>query len=392
MRILLAHSQHSARGGADKVMEQEQELLREAGHEARQYVAADAGSTGQPAWRQAADAVWNNAAYRALRQEIRSFRPDVLHVHTPFPVLSPAAFRAASAEGIPAVTTVHSYRYSCIAGTLRRDGRICEDCVGSQWKTSGLRHGCYHGRAASAAMTTSLVLHHRSGTFKNDVSRFLTLTEFARAVLVRDGIPADRVVVKPNFVEDPGHPVDYARRDPIALFAGRLVPEKGITTLLEAWRGARGSGARLVIVGDGPLREVVERAAGDDPSIDFRGWQTPEEVGALQARSRLTVVCSEWYEGQPLVLLDALAHGTPLVVSDLDNLSSSVLAAGAGLSFRTGDPGSLGEALSAVLGDPGHAAAMGSRARDLYLRAHTPSAILADLERIYGEVIAESHP
>lgn len=389
MRILQAHSRHAARGGADAVMDTEGELLRGAGHEVLQYVADAAGASQRSAVGQGVDAVWNRKVYRDIRATIRSARPDVLHVHTPFPGLSPAVFRAAHAEGVPAVSTLHSFRYSCIAGTLRRDGHLCEDCVGSATKLSGLIHGCYHGRPASAAMTLSLVAHHRSGTFSHHVSRFIALTEFAKSILVRDGIPPARVVVKANSVDDPGEPQDYGGREPVALFVGRLVPEKGVMTLLDAWRRAEHHGSRLHIVGDGPLANEVRSAAGADGSIEFLGWQEPAAVAAIQARARTTVICSEWYEGQPLVLLDAFAHGTPVIVSDLDNLSRSVLDHGAGRAFRTGDAESLAATISRMLGDPEAARTMSRAARALYLRDHTHDRTVAALETIYADVISE---
>ncbi len=139
-------------------------------------------------------------------------------MHTPFPLMSPAVFRAARAAGVPAVTTLHSYRYSCVVGTCVRDGAICEDCVGSKTKLAGVRHACYHdSRPATAALTLSLGLHRAIGTFDHCVSRYLTLTEFSRQLLIRDGFPADKIVVKPNSVPDPGFRADHRRRPPHGL-------------------------------------------------------------------------------------------------------------------------------------------------------------------------------
>jgi glycosyltransferase involved in cell wall biosynthesis len=385
MRILQAHSRHATQGGADHVMERERQLLVAAGHEVRQYVADAAGDVQRPAWRQATDAVWNPASHRAVKTVIREWRPDVLHVHTPFPVLSPAAFWAARSEGVATVGTVHSYRYSCIAATLRRDGAICEDCIGSRTKLAGVRHACYHdSRAASAALTTSLALHHAAGTFSRAVGRFLPLTDFAKDLLVRDGIPAERIQVKPNCVDDPGEPVDPAGRKPVVLFAGRLVAEKGIATMLAGWRLADRAGCRLLVAGDGPLRHLVEQAADEDPSVELLGWQSAADLAEIQATARATLVPSEWYEaGPPLVLLEALASGTPVISCDLANISSTVQAAGAGVTFRTGDAVSLADAVSRLLADPAAATAAGLAARELYLRDHTPAASLAALERAY---------
>jgi glycosyltransferase involved in cell wall biosynthesis len=385
MRILQAHSRHATRGGADHVIDRERDLLVAAGHDVEQYFTEPASGAGL---RQAAAAVWNVRAAREVRERIRAWRPDVLHVHTPFPTLSPAVFWAAHAENVATVSTVHSYRYSCIAATLRRDGHICEDCIESTLKLPGVRHRCYKNSvAASGVMTASLGLHRGIGTFDKRVGCFLTMTDFARNLLVRDGIPEDHIRVKPNCMDDPGEQVPFDDRDPVVLFVGRLVPEKGITALLAAWRATTTRGCRLVVVGDGPLRDEVESAAATDPSIDFRGWVSEEAVMQAQRSARLTVVPSEWYEaGPPLVMLQALASGTPLVTCDLENVAATAVGSGAALPFRTGDAASLAETLSRALADPSAGAAMGRAGRGLYLRDHTPEVTLEILESTYRSV------
>jgi glycosyltransferase involved in cell wall biosynthesis len=384
MRILQAHSRHATRGGADHVIDRERELLVAAGHDVEQYFTAPASGPGV---KQAAAAVWNVEAARDIRDRMRVWQPDVLHVHTPFPTLSPAVFWAAHAEGVATVGTVHSYRYSCIAATLRRDGHICEDCIASPLKLPGVRHRCYKDSvAASAVMTASLNLHRGIGTFTRRVGCFLTMTDFARHLLIRDGIPEQRVRVKPNCMDDPGEPVPFGEREPVVLFVGRLVQEKGITALLSAWRAVTGD-CRLVVIGDGPLRPEVEAAAAADATIEFRGWQTEDAVVRAQRTARLTVVPSEWYEaGPPLVMLQALACGTPLVTCDLENVAATAVASGAAVSFRTGDAASLAATLCRALADPAAGAVMGHAARGLYLRDHTPETTLEILESTYRSV------
>jgi glycosyltransferase involved in cell wall biosynthesis len=313
MRVLQVHNRHRARGGADEVLEQEAALLEQAGDVVDQFLLEPAGEGPGGALSQAAAAVWNRSACAQLGEHIDRFDPHVVHVHTPFPMLSPAVFRTCTRRDRPVVTTVHSYRYSCIAGTCLRDQRPCEDCVGKTLKLSGLRHRCYHASAAaSAALTLSLGVHHATGTFSRHVAKFIALTGFAADLLVRDGIPAERVVVKPNSVPDPGTPVASSGPLKGAVYAGRLVEEKGIRTLLQAWRMI-GDRMPLRIAGDGPLRELVLETADEIPAITYLGWLSQEVVCDLLADSELLVFPSQWYEAQPLVVLRALAAGRPVL-------------------------------------------------------------------------------
>jgi glycosyltransferase involved in cell wall biosynthesis len=387
VRVLQLHNLHRASGGALHVQQQEAELLRDAGHEVDQLLEPAAEDSGRGPLSMGVAAVWNRDATSALRQKIAHFDPDVVHVHTPFPLQSPAVFRVAHRLGRPTVTTVHGYRYSCVGGLCLRDGRPCEDCVGSTFKLAGVRHRCYHDSlGGSTALTLSLVGHRMLGTFAHHVDRFVALTGFGRDLLVRDGIPPENVVVKPNAVPDPGPPVPQSARRGYALFVGRLVEEKGVRTLLEAWR-LLPDGIDLYVAGDGPLRDLVDAEAAANPAVHALGWCDAERVAALQAEASVTLVPSEWYEAGPLVILQALAAATPVVTTDLPNLCDSLLEHQAGLAFRRADPASLAETVGTLLADEDRRSAMALRARALYELQHTPQRALEALEEIYSSVI-----
>jgi glycosyltransferase involved in cell wall biosynthesis len=388
VRILQLHNHHASLGGAMEVLAHEGQILSAAGHDVEQYTLPAAETLGLSALRAGAKAVWNVEAAKDVSSRIAAFHPDVVHVHTPFPLLSPSVFRAAYSAGVPAVTTLHSYRYSCVVGTCVRDGKICEDCVGSRLKLPGIRHACYHdSRPATVALTLGLGVHRAAGTFHKAVTRYLTLTDFARRLMVRDGYPEDRIFVKPNSVPDPG--VAGRRTDgPRELFfAGRLIPIKGVLTLLEAWKGVP-PGMKLVIAGDGELRPAVEEAAAADSSIEFLGWVDEDTVTHRMRDAEVVLVPSEWYEGQPLVMLRSLAVGTPLLTSDLENLCEDVMAAGAGWTFTTGDPASLRARLSELVERPELAADLRERCRETYVAQYSPAADLVRLEQTYTEVCA----
>lgn len=393
MRVLQLHNYHQSKGGAMEVLAHEAKLLSGGGHVVDQYTLPAAEEMGLSAVRAGLKAVWNIEASSDVSQRIRTFKPDIVHVHTPFPLMSPAVFRAAAKAAVPVVTTVHSFRWSCIAATCFRDNAICEDCVGSRLKLSGVRHRCYHGSvAASAALTTALVLHRGLGTL-DKIDRFITLTEFAKQLLIRDGMPAAQIVVKPNSVPDPGasQPDDAAA--PYVAFVGRFVGVKGIETLLDAWRNAAPDGVHLKIAGDGELRPLVEQRAVEDTSIEFLGWRSEEEVSALMGGAVCVVVPSEWYEaGVPLVTLRSLAVGTPVLTSDLDNICAEVVEDGTGATFEVGSVASLADALTTVVTDRQRWGDRRARARASYLQRYTPTANLDRLLAIFDDVLVARRP
>ena len=389
MRILQAHNDHAGKGGAMEVLAHERELLVHAGHEVEQYTLPAAEDLALSGLRAGAKAIWNREAERDVAALVRSFGADVLHVHTPFPLMSPSVFRAAHAAGIAAVTTLHSYRYSCVVGTCVRDGKICEDCVGKKLKLPGVIHKCYHdSRGASAALTLGLDVHRAARTFHRAVSRYLTLTEFSRKLLIRDGYPADRILVKPNSVPDPGYRVQPTCDERRVVFAGRLIDIKGVRTLLDAWQAVP-PGMTLVIAGDGDLRPLVEERAAADPSIRFLGWVQEQEVTDLMASAELVVVPSQWYEGAPLVILRSLGVGTPVLVSDLENLSTEVLEDRAGWTFKTGSSADLATKLAEFVKNPTSARDVRARARASYDQRYSPQQDIGRLEAVYADAVAE---
>ena len=334
MRILQVHTHYRETGGEDVVVQAEAALLRRAGHEVLQHqvenprraLAATAALAAAP---------WNPAAARDLRRTAERVRPDVVHVHNTWFALSPAVLPAFGRAGVPVVMTLHNYRLLCANGLLFRDGHPCEDCVGSHpWHS--VRHGCYRGSAAqSIPVAATIALHRRRHTWDRDVELFLALNEFSRALFVRGGLPPDRILVKPNFVSDPGVRTVPAERSSTVLVVGRLVDQKGVHLLLEAWRRFANRSLELVVVGDGPARADLERLGV--PGVRFAGRLAPEQVRELMLAGRALAFPSRSYEGQPMVVLEALAAGLPVLASDLGGLPELLRPTGAGWLAPPGD-------------------------------------------------------
>lgn len=281
----------------------------------------------------AKSAVWNEQFRRDIARLVKRMNPSIIHVHTPFPLASPSVFYANGAT--PLVATNHSFRYSCAVGTFRRDGLECRECEGRRLKAPALIHGCYKGsRLRTGPVAVSLSLHRAIGTWhRPDV--MIAISEFSRRSLIAEGFQASRVVVKPNFIADTAirvrHSGSSARH---YLFSGRLVEEKGVRTLLEAWSQYPGS-STLAIAGRGPLEGLCRAAADRDPRITFLGWLDRSSLRAQLAGATALVFPSEWYEaGTAMSIIDALAVGLPVIASDLENVSRDIVESGSGWTFQ----------------------------------------------------------
>lgn len=378
MRIALVHTRYRLRGGEEVAFEAEARLLASRGHDVHELVSdnAELGDVGGPA--AGLLAVWNDARRQALADRLQMLAPDVVHFHNTFPLLSPAVYYAVPPRSA-VVQTLHNYRLVCPAATLLRNGQICESCVGRA-PFGALRHGCYRGsRAASAAVAGMLQLHRMLGTYTSRIDAFIALSEFARGIFVRGGLPADRVFVKSNFVEpDPGPGTHEGN---FYLYVGRLDQQKGLDVLLDAFGRV---GLPLRVIGNGPLEAEVRRAADANENIEYRGAQPRERVLAAMREARALILPSISYENFPLVLAEAFAAGLPVLSSDVENLADLAARRGAGWSFRRGDAADLARLLQDVdtAADARHAAS--ARARALYASEYTGGANYDALMRVYG--------
>lgn len=392
MRLLLVHSYYQQSGGEEAVFHAEVELLRSRGHTVQTFTVHNRELAQLDAARQAAATVWNAQARRALREAIRSSAPEVVHFHNTFPALSPAVYYAARAEHVPVVQTLHNYRLLCPNALFFRNGAPCEACLGRAVAWPGVVHACYRqSRAASGVVATMLAVHRALRTWHRLVDVFVAPSAFARRKLIEGGLPADRLVVKPNFVADPG----LGRRDGgYALYVGRLSAEKGVDTLLQAWTQL--PEVPLRVVGDGPLRAEVEAAlarSGAGAPVAVLGPRPPEEVRTLMQGATLLVFPSGCYEVSPRVVVEAFACGVPVVGADHGALTEIVEHGSTGLRYRPGDADALAATVRQAWTRPAQLAAMGARARAAYEETYTPERSYEMLLDVYHTAAAgRIHP
>jgi glycosyltransferase involved in cell wall biosynthesis len=389
MRILLCHNHYQQPGGEDQVFAAEAQLLEDYGHHIVRFTRHNRTVEQLGWWQTAVKCVWNQAVYRELRELIRRERPDVMHCTNIFPLISPAAYWAARHERIPVVQSLHNYRLLCPNAQLLRDGRVCEQCAGRRVAWPSVTHACYRdSRAGSAVVTAMLAFHRKLRTWTRAVDRFIALTEFSRGKLIAGGLPAEKIVVKPNFVaRDPG---PGRGRGGYAVFIGRLAPEKGLAVLLDAW-SRMPQPISLKIVGDGPMANTVRDAAERDPAIEWLGRRSHDEVMAVLGDAAVLVMPSLGYETFGLVIAEAFSRGTPVIASRLGAVGELVDHGRTGLLFTAGDAGDLAAAVGQFWDEPQCATHMRQPARAEFEAKYTRERNYEQLMSIYEDVVGARH-
>jgi glycosyltransferase involved in cell wall biosynthesis len=394
LKVLLVHNFYgsAAPSGENQVFEAEKALLQAHGHEVEEFARRSDEIRSQGVWGVARGALatpWNPWMTKAIKRAVTHFRPDVVHVHNTFPLISPGIFHAIG-QSAARVLTLHNYRLFCPAAIPMRAGRVCTDCLDICSPLPAVQHGCYRGsRLATLPLAFSVALHRRLGTWNRQVDAFIALSEFQRQRMADSGLPLEKVHVKPNFY--PGSPptLPWRERAPYVVFAGRLTAEKGVTSLLRAWQAWGASAPELRLIGDGEMRPKLEHLAAGLP-VRFLGQVSGEKAQAEIAGARLLVLPSEWFEGFPMVVREAFAFGTPVAVSDIGPLPSIVQHGISGVVFTPGNPEALLREVRGAWEASGLLERLGQGARVEFETKYTEDANYAVLNDIYIRAISVS--
>lgn len=379
-RVLQMHNRYRVPGGEDEVVRDQASLLRSAGHQVAQLQAINSSRTTTAAL-QLATSSWNRSAARRAEAAIDEFQPDVVHLHNSWFALSPAVARVSAGLGVPVVMSIHNFRLGCVNGLLYRDGGVCEDCVGrSPWP--GVQHRCYRGSMTQSLLAAiNIELHRQARTWTDCVSGFACLNEFSRSRMIAIGLPGEAIRIVPNSVSDPGPRDAPPTESDTVVYAGRLTDDKGVKRLVRAWKNADTPGLRLVVVGDGPDRDALVREASASSDIEILGAAPRDVVRSMMRRSRALIVPSRWYEGQPMVILEALAAALPILGSDLGGTAETLAPLGEGWLVGDGER-AWTEAIQRLVDDD-HVADGSARARAAYLDRHLPAVTLDSLIGMY---------
>jgi glycosyltransferase involved in cell wall biosynthesis len=388
MKILLVHNTYrsTAPSGENRVVEQEGEALAALGHQVETFGRLSDEIEDWPAWQKAtlpARVIWNPTSKRDLAATLARVRPDVVHVHNTFPLLSPSVLYACRDANVPVVATLHNYKLLCASGDFFRDGNVCHDCAGGN-PVPALVHRCYRGSVLATGPTVLAARAHRR-SWRDLVSAYVFISDSQRRLLAAMGFAPERTYVKPNLVPYDG-PVGGDRQRQVA-YVGRLDAPKGSSLLMKGWdayRAQAGDDAlRLVIAGGGPHQDQVAAWAADRPSVELTGQLTKQQCFELIARSRAVVLPSEWEETFGLVVVEAMAVGVPPLASGHGSFPDLVTDGVDGALFEPGQPEALAKLLLDVDADPERYQEYGRRARATYELRHDPQDNVRQLLDIY---------
>lgn len=380
MRILIAHNAYQQKGGEDAVVATELDLLRSRGVEVAVYLRHNDDITIMSRLSLVGQTIWSTRTERDIAKWVADFCPDVIHSHNTFPLISPTLYVAAHKAGVPVVQTLHNFRLFCAQAMLLRDGKVCEDCLGKlPWR--GVMRGCYRGSNAQTAVIGGMqVLHRALGTYSNKISRYIALNEFSRKKFIEGGLSADRIVVKPNFVE-----IAVGEEAPRqgGLFVGRLSAEKGINVLAGAM--AQLPACTLTVIGSGPEEAVICPLS----NIRRLGFLPRDQIFSHMRRAAYLLMPSICYENFPLTLVEAFASGLPVIASRIGAMAELIEDGKTGLLFEPGSAEDLAKKVMWAEAYPEAMLAMGKNARREYEEKYTPEHNFRQLMTIYAEAIAD---
>ncbi len=391
MKILLIHNSHrsGSSSGDDGVFRQEAALLESKGHRVITFNISNDYFDAAPLYKKILfifQLPWSFSSSNKIRRLIRQERPDIVHIHNIFPLISPSVYHMLRAEGIPIVQTLHDFRFLCTNAFFMRKGNICKECLNGGIFRS-LLYGCFKdSRIQTLPVAIMLRLHRYLNTFKTKIDGYICLTESEKNVFIKAGYVDKKLFVKPNFVEDLSHKDRHLSGDYV-VFIGRLSEEKGVRTLINAWREL--SDIPLKIVGDGVLAEGLKSYTKklNIKNIDFIGYKPYRECREILSKARFLVFPSIWNETFGISIIEAFSHGKPVLASNLGAMADLVKDGYTGYLFEPGNARELAERVRLLWDNPEACQRMAMNARKEYEEKYTPERNYEMLIKIYREVI-----
>ena len=387
MRILIIHNKYQQRGGEDSVFENESSLLKKYGNSVEQLIFSNEEIDSPISKIKAGiSSIYNKSSAKKLDNKIQIFKPDIIHVHNFFPIASPSIFYESQKHNIPIVMTLHNYRLICPNALLFRDGKVCEECINKEFAISGVMNGCYRdSKLQTFALATMSYLHKKTKTWENRVDKYIALTNFAKNKILNSSLKLKekQITVKPNYVNDHGFELN---KDDYLIFIGRLSKEKGVDILLNAFKNSK---RKIVIIGSGPMKDIVEEYSKNYQNIEYLGFQQMDVIIQKLKKAKALIFTSVWYEGMPMTILESLSTGTPVISTDIGGPAEIITNNKTGLIYKVGDVEDLQNSIEKLYSDNDFFKNLCINARKEFEDKFSEKQNYQQLINIYKEVIDE---
>jgi glycosyltransferase involved in cell wall biosynthesis len=355
MRILLVHNRYRDRTGEDTVFDNEVNLLKNFGHTVDAFTLDNRDIQSHSNKQRLLlflRTIWSQDSFLKMREKIRAFRPDIVHAHNFLPLLSPSIFYACKLEKVPVIQTLHNYRIMCPGNSLFLKDNVCNKCFESSLLQSVINRCYRHSLFQTATVAIMLQLHWWIGTWQRVIDGYIVLSDFQRSKMVDFGLPPEKIFVKPNFL-------DILKENNLSeislgnyyLFAGRLIPEKGIKLLIEEYK-LSGSSHPLLIAGSGKLADFVKQRSEENAKIVYLGKLEKHELYELMKDAIALLFPSIWYECSPTVILEAYKNNLPVIASEIGSLSEMVIPRKTGFVFNPYQSESLANIIKDIDANP----------------------------------------
>lgn len=380
-RVLIVHNMYQIRGGEDRVVNMEASLLAKHGHEV-DFFYKDNQTDIHSFFDKLSvikNLVHSSKVKHKLKEHIKVFKPDIVHFHNIFPQITASAYDACEEMNVPFVQTLHNYRVTCANALLLRDEKICEQCLVKQSFLPSIKYGCYkNSRIATIPVAWMLYKYKSSQVWQKKVKHYIALSDFSRRKFIQAGIPQTSISIKPNFFpEECIHKEEHERVG--ALFVGRLSQEKGINVLLSAFRKVS---IPIFVIGEGQFDSNISIPH----NIKLLGKLPPERVYEYMARSKLLIFPSICYENFSLTLVEAFAHGLPVIASNMGSIAEIVKHEENGLLFKPNDASDLLLQVQRLLDNEEFYDKISRQTYETYLTKYTAEKNYQDLMDCYSKL------
>lgn len=402
-RLLSINNYNYRRGGAEVVFLEQNRLLQEAGWDVAVFAMQHENNEASPWSKYFVEeiefgqpytpseklgkfpkTIYSFEAQKKISALIDAFSPDLAHGHNIYHHISPSILPVLRSRGVPTVLTLHDLKIACPAYKMLTHDGVCERCKGGNL-FNVIRHRCVKDSlAVSALVFAEAAVNRLLSSYRDNVTKFVVPSQFYRDKFVEWGWPQDRFTYIPNFV-DVERLKPHSHKENYFVFFGRLGPEKGLLTLIDA---AAMAGISLVIVGTGPEEHRVrQRVAESGANVAIVGYKSGAELHDIVSRARATVLPSEWYENAPMSVMESYALGTPVIGAAIGGIPELVREGETGHLFESGSARALAQALSGIRCAPDASVSeMGRSGREWVERAFTAERYRENLLALYKDL------